>query len=81
MASCRKAAPPRARGVWGHAPPENFEILGALRRILEAPETIISPFANSIYTTKTARKTESILLSLNLLACIDQRLLALDLWP
>ena len=46
MASHREAAPPR--GVWGHAPPENFEILGALRRILEAPETIISPFANSI---------------------------------
>ena len=41
VGSCRKAAPPR--GVWGHAPPENFEILGALRRILEAPEVMIIP--------------------------------------
>ena len=37
------AAPPR--GVWGHAPPENFEILGALRRILEAPEVMIIPLS------------------------------------
>ena len=28
------------RGVRGHAPPENFEILGCLRRILEQFETV-----------------------------------------
>jgi hypothetical protein len=38
IGSRHKAAPPR--GVWGHAPPENFEILGALRCILEAPEAV-----------------------------------------
>jgi len=34
------AVPGIARGVWGHAPPENFEILGCLKRILRQVETV-----------------------------------------
>ena len=35
------AVPGIARGVWGHAPPENFEILGCLQRILRQVETVV----------------------------------------
>ena len=34
------AAPGIARGVWEHAPPENFEILGCLKCILRQVETV-----------------------------------------
>ena len=33
-------APGIARGIRGHAPPENFEILGCLKRILRQVETV-----------------------------------------
>ena len=36
-----------ARGVWGHAPPENFEKLGALRAILGLFETISLLFSGN----------------------------------
>ena len=56
-------APPR--GVWGHAPIETFEILGALRRILEAPEVMIIPVtvANSqgkVYNQLASRQAQVI---------------------
>ena len=48
-------SPPHSRGVWGHAPPENFEILGALRCILGPSEAYYLALAcqrKFIFSTK-----------------------------